>query len=166
MDIFFQIYGYAYRTICNIPDVWVLKLAGGAILATVVRHTTLFTVFSFLVGIDLFAKFIALSYAMIKAQGDDEPSLLDAVKAIPEAHRQRIINSHEMKAQFTGKIIVYIIAVMAAGIVDFMIGHANFGPMVIAYLSSTELLSIVENLDDAGVSAVHDLAALIKRKRG
>ena len=36
---------------------------------------------------------------------------------------------------------------------------------MIAYLASSELLSIVENLDDAGVSAVHDLAGLIKRKR-
>lgn len=54
---------------------------------------------------------------------------------------------------------------MASALVDFMIGHLNFSQMVIAYLASTELLSIVENLDDAGVSVAHDLVGLIKRKR-
>lgn len=165
MDIFGQIYGYAYKSICNITTDWPFKLAGGAVLLIVARHAALFTAFSLLVALDLFTKFIALSYELIKAQGDDEPSLFDAVKAIPEAHRQRVINSYEMRTKFTRKIITYIIVVMAAGIVDFMIGHANFGPMVIAYLASAELLSIVENLDDAGVSAVHDLVAIIKRRR-
>lgn len=165
MDIFGQIYGYAYKSICNITTGWPFKLAGGAVLLIVARHAALFTAFSLLVALDLFTKFIALSYKLIKAQGDDEPSLLDAVKAIPKAHRQRVINSYEMRTKFTRKIIAYIIVVMATGIVDFMIGHANFGPMVIAYLASAELLSIVENLDDAGVSAVHDLVAIIKRRR-
>lgn len=166
MEFMVQIYGYAYKTVCSIPDGWPFKLAGGAILLIIARHAMLFTAFTALVAIDLFAKFIALSYEMLKAQGVENPSFVESIKSIPEAHRQRIINSHEMKTQFLGKILMYIFAVITAGIVDFMIGHANFGPMVIAYLSSTELLSIVENLDDASLSAVHDLAALIKRKRG
>lgn len=165
MDIFGQIYGYAYKSICNITTGWPFKLAGGAVLLIVARHAALFTAFSMLVALDLFAKFIALSYSMVKAQGAESPSLLDSIKAIPEAHRQRIINSHEMKTQFVGKIIVYILAVIAAALVDFMVGHLNFSQIVIAYLASTELLSIVENLDDAGVSAVHELVGLIKRKR-
>lgn len=37
--------------------------------------------------------------------------------------------------------------------------------LVITYLSMTELLSIVENLDEAGVSAMHDLIDLIKGRR-
>lgn len=165
MDIFGQIYGYAYKSICNITIGWPVKLVGGAVLLIVARHAALFTAFSLLVALDLFAKFIALSYEMMRVRGDNDPSLLDSIKAIPEAHRQRIINSHEMKTQFIGKMIVYILTVIAAALVDFMIGHFNFSQIVIAYLASTELLSIIENLDDAGVSAVHDLVGLIKRKR-
>lgn len=165
MDIFGQIYGYAYKSICNITTGWPFKLSGGAVLLVLARHAMLFTAFTALVAIDLFAKFIALSYEMLKAQGKENPSLVESIKAIPEAHRQRIINSHEMKTQFLGKILMYIFAVIAAGFADYMIGHVNFGQIVIAYLASTELLSVIENLDDAGVSAVHDLAGLIKRKR-
>lgn len=165
MDIFGQIYGYAYKSICSITTGWPFKLAGGAVLLIIARHAALFTAFSLLVAIDLFAKFIALSCSMVKARGAESPSLLDSIKAIPEAHRQRIINSHEMKTQFVGKIIVYILAVIAAALVDFMVGHLNFSQMVIAYLASTELLSIIENLDDAGVSALADLADVVKRRR-
>ena len=31
MDIFGQIYGYAYKSICNITTGWPFKLAGGAV---------------------------------------------------------------------------------------------------------------------------------------
>lgn len=166
MKFMVQIYGYAYKTVCSIPDGWPFKLAGGAILLIIARHAMLFTAFTALVAIDLFAKFIALSYEMLKAQGVENPSFVESIKSIPEAHRQRIINSHEMKTQFLGKILMYIFAVITAGLADFMIGHVNFGQMVIAYLASTELLSVIENLDDAGVSALHGLVSLVKRKTG
>ena len=166
MEFMGQIYGYAYKTVCSIPDGWPFKLAGGAILLIIARHAMLFSAFTALVAIDLFAKFIALSYEMLKAQGVENPSFVESIKSIPEAHRQRIINSHEMKTQFLGKILMYIFAVFTAGLADFMIGHVNFGQMVIAYLASTELLSVIENLDDAGVSALHGLVSLVKRKTG
>lgn len=166
MEFIGQIYGYAYRAVCSIPDGWPLKLAGGAVFLILARHAMLFTAFVALVAIDLFAKFIALSYEMLKAQGVENPSFIESIKSIPEAHRQRIINSHEMKTQFLGKILMYIFAVITAGLADFMIGHVNFGQMVIAYLASTELLSVIENLDDAGVSALHGLVSLVKRKTG
>lgn len=166
MEFMRQIYGYAYKTVCSIPGGWPFKLSGGAVLLVLARHAMLFTAFTALVAIDLFAKFIALSYEMLKAQGKENPSLVESIKAIPEAHRQRIINSHEMKTQFLGKILMYIFAVIAAGFADYMIGHVNFGQIVIAYLASTELLSVIENLDDAGVSALHGLVSLVKRKTG
>ena len=166
MEFLGQIYGYAYKTVCSISDGWLFKLAGGAVFLVLARHAMLFTAFAALVAIDLFAKFIALSYEMLKAQGVENPSLIESIKAIPDAHRQKIINSHEMKTQFLGKILMYIFAVITAGIADFMIGHVNFGQMVIAYLASTELLSVIENLDDAGVSALHGLVSLVRRKTG
>lgn len=167
MDFIMQIYAYADKAICAIPAGWPLKLLGGVVLISVSHHLTLFTAFTMVVALDLFAKFIALSYQMLKTGGMEAPSLVDSIKAIPAARRARIINSHEMKTQFAGKIIVYIMLVMAGGLADILIdGHVNFSQMVVAYLASTEVLSIIENLDDAGVSAVHGLATLIHRKMG
>lgn len=37
--------------------------------------------------------------------------------------------------------------------------------LVISYLTMTELLSMVENLDEAGISSMHDLINLIKGRR-
>ena len=39
-------------------------------------------------------------------------------------------------------------------------------PLVAGYLVVTELLSICENLNDAGIEAVGEIAALVKRRRG
>lgn len=38
MDIFGQIYGYAYKSICNITTGWPFKLSSGAVLLIVARH--------------------------------------------------------------------------------------------------------------------------------
>ena len=164
-EIIVQIYNYADRAICSIPDGWPYKMLMGILFITLSKHVMLFTAFAAAVAIDLFAKFIALSYHWLVENKVENPSLLDAIRGIPAAHRARVINSHEMKTQFAGKIAVYMILITAGGLVDYMVGHSNFAQIVIAYLASTELLSIVENLDDAGVSAVHDLATLIKKRR-
>lgn len=164
-EIFIQIYNSADRAICSIPDGWPYKILMGILLIAMSKHVMLFTAFAVLMALDLFAKFIALSYHWLVENKVENPSLLDSIRGIPAAHRARIINSHEMKTQFAGKIAAYILLVISAGLADFLIGHVNFAQIVIAYLASTELLSIVENLDDAGVSMVHDLATLIKKRK-
>ncbi len=167
MDFIIQIYAYADRAICNLSAGWLYKIIGGFLFVAMTKHLSMFLAFSAVVALDLFAKFIALSYQMLKDNGVGTPSLVDSIKAIPAAHRARIITSHEMKTQFAGKIIVYILLVMAGGLADILVGgHVNFSQMVVAYLASTEVLSIIENLDDAGVSVVHGLATLIRRKTG
>ena len=164
-EIIVQIYNYADRAICSIPDGWPYKMLMGILFIALSKHVMLFTAFAAVVAIDLFAKFIALSYHWLVENKVENPSLLDAIRGIPAAHRARVINSHGMKSLFVCKIAAYMILVTAGGLVDYMVGHSNFAQIVIAYLASTELLSIVENLDDAGVSAVHDLATLIKKRR-
>lgn len=167
MNFIIQIYEYADCAFCNLSTGWLYKIIGGLLFVAITRHLSMFLAFSAVVALDLFAKFIALAHEMLKSEGNQTPSLVDSIRAIPAAHRARIINSHEMKTQFAGKIIVYIFLVMTGGLADILVGdHMNFSQMVIAYLASTEVLSIIENLDDAGVSAVHGLAALIHRKIG
>ena len=70
---------------------------------------------------------------------------------------------------FFSKMVTYLLLILGASIVDYMIkdsgGSVMAVSLVITYLSMTELLSIVENLDEAGVSAMHDLIDLIKGRR-
>lgn len=145
---------------------WPYKTALGIVFLALERHLELFTVFACIVCVDLFAKFIALSYGYLAESMMEKPSLIDSVKGIPAAHRAGVINSYAMRTQFVEKITVYMLLVVAGALVDFMLGRSEFANLIIAYLASSELLSIIENLDDAGVSAVHDLAALVKRRRG
>ena len=74
-----------------------------------------------------------------------------------------------MRKTFFSKMVTYLLLIIGASIVDYMIKDSGGGVMavslVITYLSMTELLSIVENLDEAGVSAMHDLIDLIKGRR-
>lgn len=160
----------AWNTTCSLANDCFLKLIAGGILLLLARHFAIFNLFAILVFIDLFAKFIALSHKMAVEAGNTDTSLIAAIHGIPEAHRRGIINSWEMKMQFCGKMFLYSFLVIATGTADTMIrlmqGNSEFCMIAISYLSATELLSIVENLDDAGVSAVHGLAALIHRKIG
>lgn len=156
------------RAVLNFSIDWEFKAGTMLLLFLLEKHLTIFTAFATVVFIDLFAKFIALSYQRLKGMGVN-PTILESIRGIPAAHRDGIINSSAMKTQFLGKIIMYLIVVISAGIGDLAIreagGHSEFYVLAIGYLVGTELLSIVENLDQAGVSAMHDLVTLIKMRR-
>ena len=157
------------KAACRLGDYWEAKVVAGGILAAAQFHLQLMSLFVALIIIDLVTKWIELAYNTIKTDAYT-PDIIESIKAIPQAHRMGIISSRKMKTQFCGKIIVYALVVMAGSIMDTMTTQAHgYGlvmPLCISYLAASELLSIIENLDDAGVSAVHDLAALIKRRRG
>ncbi len=145
---------------------WPCKLLLGGAFVVLEKHVTVFISFALIVCIDLFAKLMALSYKRLEKDMSGRPTALDAIRGIPAAHRDGVINSYAMRTRFAEKIGVYLLLVAAGALVDYSVGRSEFANLIIAYLASSELLSVVENLDEAGVSAVHDLAALVKRKRG
>lgn len=157
------------KAACRLGEYWEIKVVAGGMLAAAEFHLQLMSLFVALIVIDLATKWIELAHNTVKTN-DYTPGLLESIKAIPQAHREGVISSKKMKTQFCGKIIVYVIVVMAGSIMDTMTVQVHsYGivmPLCVSYLAASELLSIIENLDSAGVSAVHDLAALIKRKRG
>lgn len=159
---------YTQKAVSRLIDGWPLKIAVGGIVALVQFHLELLTLFALLIVIDLATKWVELSYNNIKTE-NYTPSLIDAIKAIPTAHRAGIISSRVMKTQFCGKIIVYCVIVIAGSIADEMTAHVHTGgmimPLCVSYLAASELLSIIENLNDAGVSAVGGLVQLIKGRR-
>lgn len=165
-----DIFNGAEKTATSITIGWIEKLLISGTLIAVEKHCVIFVLFAVVVFIDLMAKWIALARKDLDNHKAADKSLWACVKDIPTAHRNGLINSYAMKTQFLGKVIVYMIITFPAICIDTAIrisgGHTEFGIMVIAYLCLTELLSIVENLNDAGVSALSGLIAMIKGKRG
>ena len=156
------------KATARLGDYWEAKVVAGGILAAAQFHFRLMSLFVLLIIIDLITKWVELAHNTIKID-DYVPDLLTSIKAIPQAHRMGVISSKAMKTQFCGKVIVYAIVVAAGSVMDSMTTQVHsYGlvmPLCVSYLAASELLSIIENLDDAGVSAVHDLVAIIKRRR-
>ena len=146
------------------------KSIAAAILAILLhKHAVLFIAFSALVFIDCFTRWMSLSYKRLQGMGQT-PSVMQIIGGIEAARAEGLISSEVMKHRFVGKLIVYILFVLAAGLVDvFMIALHQppwAVPLVAGYLVVTALLSICENLNDAGIEAVGEIAALVKRRRG
>lgn len=146
------------------------KSIAAAILAILLhKHAVLFIAFSALVFIDCFTRWMSLSYKRLQGMGQT-PSVMQIIGGIEAAHAEGLISSEVMKHRFVGKIIVYILCVLAAVLVDVCMITLQQPvwavPLVAGYLVVTELLSICENLNDAGIEAVQGLVNVIKKRRG
>lgn len=146
------------------------KSIAAAILAILLhKHAVLFIAFSALVFIDCFTRWMSLSYKRLQGMGQT-PSVMQIIGGIEAARAEGLISSEVMKHRFVGKLIVYVLCVLAAVLVDVCMIALHQPPwavpLVAGYLVVTELLSICENLNDAGIEAVGEIAALVKRRRG
>lgn len=152
----------------RIVENWQVKLLATGFLAEGVLHVELISLFALVVLIDLATKWIALSYGYLKALGEWDRDMVSCVLAIPAAHRAGVISSKEMKRQFGGKMALYILLTLGGGAVDRLllsVGRPDlFMSMCVSYLAASEMLSIVENLNDAGVSVLSGLVRKLKRK--
>lgn len=148
---------------------WSYKAAVTAVLALLLhKHAMLFYAFSVLVFFDCLTKWIAIAYDHLLQQGKDKPSLWQACCAIPAARAAGEIKSEVMKHRFLGKICVYLLCVVAAASADLIMVELAKPTWavgtIIGYLTATELLSIIENLDAAGVEAARGLVTIIKKR--
>ena len=155
-------------TLRNLSHDMVIKLLASSIIVALFYHAVLFAMFGAVVFLDLFSRWLALSHQYLVTH-KQEATLIDCFWGIKRAHKAGLISSYVMRKTFFSKMITYLILIIGASIVDYMIKGADGSVMavslVITYLSMTELLSIVENLDEAGVNAMHDLIDLIKGRR-
>ena len=156
------------NTLRNLANDMVIKLLASSIIVALFYHAVLFAMFGVVVFLDLFSRWLALSYQYLVTH-KQEATLIDCFWGIKRAHKAGLISSYVMRKTFFSKMITYLVLIIGASIVDYMIkgsgGSVMAVSLVITYLSMTELLSIVENLDEAGVSAMHDLIDLIKGRR-
>ena len=147
------------------------KTVAAAILAILLhKHAVLFMAFTALVFIDCFTRWMSLSYKRLQQTGVEFPTVMQIIIGIKAARSEGLISSEVMKHRFVGKVIVYILCVLAAVLVDFAMITLQQPvwavPLVAGYLVITELLSICENLNDAGIEAVQGLVNVIKKRRG
>lgn len=156
------------NTLRNLSHDVLIKLLASSIIVALFYHAMLFGLFGCVVFLDLFTRWLALSHQNLVTQ-KQEATLVDCLYGIPQAHKAGLISSYVMRKTFFSKMVTYLLLILGASIVDYMIkgsgGSVMAVSLVITYLSMTELLSIVENLDEAGVSAMHDLIDLIKGRR-
>lgn len=161
---FNTLYEYARQGIRTLGAGWLEKAAAASIGAMLQLHAELMGAFIILIILDLATKWLALAKPLTT-----DGTLAEEIRMIPEAHRQGLISSDVMKTRFASKIMMYMLIAFASGVVDFMLKDmhmpAFFMTVCIGYLAATELLSVIENLNDAGVSALADLADVVKRKR-
>lgn len=148
---------------------WSYKTLMAAMLAMIFhKHAILFYSFVILVFMDCFTKWVAISYSYLKDKGILAPTILDSIKGIREARAAKKIKSEVMKHRFLGEIGVYLICALSAAVVDVVmkvLDKPTWAVMtVIGYLVVTELLSIIENLNDAGVEAMSGLIVFVKKK--
>lgn len=152
----------------NLSHDMVIKLLASSILTAICYHAALSFAFGLVVFLDLFTRWLAISHKRLIDMREDG-GLINAFFGIPAAHRAGLINSYVMRKTFFSKMFTYLLLIFVASLVDYMVcrsgGNAIASTTVITYLAMTELLSVVENLDEAGVSAVHDLIQAIKDRR-
>ena len=150
-----------------------LVLTLGAVVATETfhLHAMLLACFGVLEFLDLFSRWLAISFEML--QEDDphaHPSLWLCFKSIPEARRQRRINSARMREAFCSKMIKWVILIGGSAAADYMLQLTGQSMkilvVVVSYISATEVLSVLENLGAAGVKDASQLVELINLKLG
>lgn len=146
-----------------------VKVIGGAVIGLVTyKYSILMIGFTVLLYIDIFTRWAAISYAYRKEKGEESPSFWDAVKGINSARKARKINSYEMRQRSVSKLFVYMICFLMAAVFDLMSQAAGANSQILqivcGYLSMNEMLSIIENLGEAGVESMGRLYEMLKRR--
>lgn len=158
------------KSINTLTDAWVIKLIASFLIAVITNlHTQLLLVFSAVVILDLLTKWYSLTRKYL-IDTNQNYNALKCFKSMRAAQRAGYIQSAPMKHRFLGKIVTYITIVFGAAMTDFImhrIGQAEiFVVAVVGYLAATEFLSILENLQNAGVEEAGKLKEIVERKGG
>jgi phage-related holin len=168
---FAELFSSAKGTAANLVNNGAVKFVGASIVgAACSMHGQLLLAFVGLIIIDLVTKWIALSKEYLtKRKRKKNVTLWQCVVNIPAARSAGYIKSEAMKHRFLGKIIVYLLVVFAGALADnimMTMGKPQWAVvLLVGYLSVTELISILENLQDAGVEEAGQLHDILEKRR-
>ena len=162
---------YIMPVLDRLVDGWAEKL-GVSLVVTIAYedHAQIFAAFFVLVCADLVTKWLSLSRQHLIDTGADEPSLWQAMWNMKAARRAGYIKSDIMRKRFVPKILTYFGVVSAAAVLDFILLKAHAPAfattLVIGYLSLTEFISILENMQASGVKEAGELVDMARRRGG
>lgn len=127
----------------------------------------LILLFALLQLLDLFTRWLALTVDWHKKVYPESPcDLLTAVRWMWQARKWRWIKSSGVKAG-CNKMFTYLLLILLAATVDAALAVAHTPRLllsvVVVVLATTEALSVMENLSDAGVEVV---TVIMKKFRG
>lgn len=155
----------------RVADGWAEKL-GLSLVVTITYedHAQIFAAFFLLVCADLVTKWLSLSRQHLVDTGADEPSIWHAAWNMNAARHAGYIKSDIMRKRFIPKILTYFGVVGAAAGLDFILLKAHAPAfattLVIGYLSLTEFISILENMQTAGIKEAGELVDMARRRGG
>lgn len=133
-------------------------------------HAQIFAAFVALVCLDLATKWLSLSRQHLIDTGVDQPYLWHAFWNVKRARRAGYIKSDIMRKRFVPKILTYLAVVAAAVTLDFILlkthAPAFASTLVIGYLSLTEFISILENMQHSGIEEAGALVEMARRRGG
>ncbi len=150
------------------------KLIASAGLAKIAEilgvHVQFFLAFAFLMVLDVFTRYLAQTALLWHDLYPNTPyTLYDLFNFRVQSRKWRYFRSEEMRKKFISKAGTYIIILGASAVCDLVMQVADGKPFVLmlvtAFLSLTELLSIMENLQECGVKEIADLMKIIKSRK-
>ena len=176
MDILKEIFAKIawHNTIKEVANKGLEKLTVSAIGATLMDLGTIFALFIVLIVVDIFSRCMAMSALLWKNMYGENivkkrGNLLNYIKWIWNAHEWRYIDSSALRDGFWSKVITYFILLVVATCGDQILRVSHIPPFVLiifcGVLVCTEILSILENLGECGVSSVRDIKSLIQKRK-
>lgn len=165
---------HASGTVKAVAEFLPAKLAASAVAMTMMDVGLVFVCFIVLAVIDIVTRCIAQSAILWektygKELTEKRGNIVAFIRYIPSAHRWRYIDSGALRDGFFSKILSYMLMIIVAYIGDYIVGHHGipqlFGSLIIAVLTFTEALSVLENLGQAHVAVAKELWALINKRK-
>ena len=155
----------------RLTEGWGAKVGLSVVLTIAYEdHAQIFAAFVSLVCLDLVTKWLSLSRKCLVDMGNDQPSVWQAFWNIRNAGRKGYIKSDMMRKRFVPKILTDLAVVAAAVTLDFILlkthAPAFASTLVIGYLSLTEFISILENMQHSGIEEAGALVDMARRKSG
>lgn len=108
---------------------WQVKLVTTGLLAEGVFPVELISLFALAVFIDLVTKWMALAHKYLEAKGEEDRDMVSCILAIPSTHRAGMISSRQMKRQFAGKMVLYILLTVGGGVAEASGKRGTAGPV-------------------------------------